>query len=224
VLAGGRLATAGYNEAFGTLGLSAGSVLDLGAGQSIVHFAPSSTSNWTGLLSIANWDGDWRNGSGAGQVVFGNSIGGLDASQLGQIQFAGFPVGGKLLPTGEMLPASPPIPTAGDLDQDAHVTLADIGPMMRALVDLGNYQAANQLSDPNLKTIADLNIDGAINNLDLQVLIAQVANGTPAGGGNLSGTAVPEPPAIACAALALLAFWASFRREIRAFQGPRLIA
>lgn len=224
VLTGGRLATAGYNEALGTLGLSAGSVLDLGAGQSIVHFAASSASNWTGLLSIANWDGDWRNGSGTDQVVFGSSNAGLSASQLSQIQFAGFPVGGKLLSTGELLPASPPIPTAGDIDQDAHVTLADVGPMMQALVDLGNYQAANQLSDPNLKTIADLNLDGAIDNLDLQALITRLANGTPGGGGNLSGTAVPEPPAIACAALALLAFSASVRREIRAFQGPRPIA
>jgi autotransporter-associated beta strand protein len=215
VLAGGRLATAGYNETLGTLNVSADSALDLGNGHSTVRFANSGATAWSGLLSIANWDGDWRNGNGVDQVLFGSSTTGLTASQLSEIQFAGFPRGAAILSTGEAIPSSAPNPLAGDLDQNAHVTAADISAMTRALVDLDDYQATNQLLDPDLKTIADVNLDGGIDNLDLQALIVRLA--TLAGGGGSSATAVPEPPAIMCAAWALLAVWVNFLREIRGF-------
>jgi len=217
VLAGGRLATAGYDETLGTLGVSSGSVLDLGNGQSIVHFGGSSAMVWTGLLSIANWDGDWRNGNGMDQVLFGMSSAGLTANQLGEIQFAGFPVGAAMLSTGEVIPSSAPNPLLGDLNRDAHATAADLAAMMQALVDLDNYQANNQLFDSDLKTIADANLDGTIDNLDLQALITRLANGTAAGGGGSSATAVPEPPAVVCAACALLAVLGSisYARFIR---------
>src|SRR5262249_43516137 len=119
-LAGGRLATAGYNETLGTLNVSANSDLDFGNGQSIVQFAASSATSWSGLVSITNWDGDWRNGSGTDQVLFGSSSAGLSASQLTEIQFSGFPVGAIILSTGEVIPSSAPIPLTSDLDRDAH--------------------------------------------------------------------------------------------------------
>jgi hypothetical protein len=115
-----------------------------------------------------------------------------------------------------VIPSSAPNPLPGDLDRDAHVTPADITATMRALADLDNYQATNNLSDPDLKTIADLNLDGTIDNLDVQALIVGLANGSLAGGGSFSTTAVPEPPAIASAASALLALGAiSYARRMR---------
>jgi hypothetical protein len=194
-----------------------------------MHFATSSASNWTGLVSITNWDGDWRNGSGIDQVLFGSSNAGLSAGQLTEIQFAGFPVGATMLSTGEVIPSSAPIPLTGDLDRDAHLTAADISAMMGALADVSSYQATNQLSDSDLKTLADVHMDGTIDNLDVQALIVQLATSTLSGSGGSGATTVPEPPSLVAATSALLVLFRGFRfkstwtgskRGFRSGQGP----
>src|SRR5262249_55935302 len=156
VLNGGTLGTSGSNQSVGTLSLLSNAALDLGGGQSTTRFAASNAIVWSGQLSIANWDGDWRNGNGADRVLFGSSSGGLTAGQLNEIQFDGFPIGAAILPSGEVIPSSAPLPLAGDLDRDAHVTVSDISALTGALADLNSYQAVNQLSDTDFKTLADV--------------------------------------------------------------------
>jgi len=110
-LNGGVFQSAGFNEQLGTLKLTANSVLDLGAGASVLKFAASSGVAWTGgvLLTISNWNGS-IGGGGSEQLVFGSSSSGLTSTQVSQIRFVnppGFPAGSyaaKLLASGEMVP------------------------------------------------------------------------------------------------------------------------
>jgi len=71
--------------------------------------------------------------------------------------------------------------------------------MMDALSDLAAYQTAKGLTDPQLKTVADVNNDGSIDNLDTQSLLNLLASASGSGSGGL--TAVPEPSTIALFAL-----------------------
>jgi len=103
-----------------------------------------------------------------------------------------------------VIPSSAPIPLTGDLDRDTHVTAADISAMMEALADVSSYQATNQLSDSDLKTLADVNLDGTIDNLDVQALIAHLATSALSGSGGSGATTVPEPPSLVAAMSALL--------------------
>jgi hypothetical protein len=90
----------------------------------------------------------------------------------------------------------------GDFDRDGHINVADIAAAETALVDLNNYRSMHgNLTSAQLVSIGDLNGDGLVTNADLQGLIVYLANnpGTlpaPAGGGNGSVTAVPEPVAL----------------------------
>jgi endonuclease I len=93
----------------------------------------------------------------------------------------------------------------GDFDRDHQVTASDIHVMMDALTDLHAYQTMKGLTDPQLNTVADVNTDGSIDNLDAQALLVQLAN-APGGGGGL--TAVPEPSGIVLFTLAAAAVFA----------------
>ena len=66
-LAGGTFNTAGFSETVGALTLSASSIIDMGAGVSILHFADSHLASWTGTLSIWNWSGNPVIGGGTDQ-------------------------------------------------------------------------------------------------------------------------------------------------------------
>ena len=138
-----------------------------------------------------HWVGAIVYGNGTDQIVFGNSTSGLNGTQLNAIQFAGFPIGAAILPSGEIVPASAPIPLAGDVNEDAHITVADISALMQALADLGDYETDNHLSDPAFHTVVDVNGDGKINNLDVQYLIGLVATSVSApSGGESPGSQV----------------------------------
>jgi autotransporter-associated beta strand protein len=110
-LMGGTFRTAGFSEQAGTLKLSTTSVLDLGAGASVVQFAASSGVTWSAgmFLNISNWTGSIT-GGGAERVLFGGSASGLSASQVNQVRFvnpAGFPAGSYaavMLSSGEIVP------------------------------------------------------------------------------------------------------------------------
>jgi autotransporter-associated beta strand protein len=98
---------------------------------------------------------------------------------------------------------------AGDINRDGNVNVADISSLMTALSDLYGYQAAQQLTDPQLLAdVADVNGDGHVNNLDLQALLNLVANGSGSSGGSGSGAlaSVPEPASLILLMLALTAF------------------
>ncbi len=86
-LAGGTLNTGGLSETLGALTLSSDSIIDFGSGSSILTFADSSFSTWSGSfrLSIYNWSGNTLTGGGTDQLRFLNN--GLTAAQLGRIDF-----------------------------------------------------------------------------------------------------------------------------------------
>ncbi len=92
VLSGGVLATGGFSEMLGAFKLSANSSLDFGSGSSVLHFANSSAQTWSNLLSVLNWDGRWgaTGGGMADKLFVGSSASGLTATQLSEINFAGF--------------------------------------------------------------------------------------------------------------------------------------
>jgi autotransporter-associated beta strand protein len=123
-LNGGTFNTGGLSEhelsgvtvtpGIGALTLSSNSIIDLGAGASILAFANSSAQTWTATLSIYNWSGTPVTGHGTDQLYFGTDSTGLTADQLIQIAFysdsgttflgtAGFASGmdGELVPVSE---------------------------------------------------------------------------------------------------------------------------
>ena len=86
-LAGGTLSTGGLSETVGTLTLSATSVIDMGAGSSVLRFADSHLATWVGTLRIYNWSGIQNFGGGTDQLFFGDGSGiGLEPGQLAQIK------------------------------------------------------------------------------------------------------------------------------------------
>ena len=64
----------------------------------------------------------------------------------------------------------------GDLDRNGQVDISDLAVQMTALSDISAYQSRQQLSDPDLLTVADVNHDGAFDNADLQALLVLLAN------------------------------------------------
>src|ERR1022692_1731171 len=106
-LGGGTFRTGGFSEQLGTLKLTANSVIDLGAGASVLKFAAS--TGVSSVLTITNWTGSVK-GGGADQLSFGTNSAGLTAGQVSQVKFAnpaGFPVGtwsAAILSTGEVVP------------------------------------------------------------------------------------------------------------------------
>jgi hypothetical protein len=97
----------------------------------------------------------------------------------------------------------------GDFDLDGQVTAADISAMMKALTDLGAYQAAHAQIGSQMTTIGDFNGDGKVTNADLQRLINRVASG---GSGSLG--AVPEPETATLLAVGALALGIFFRAKM----------
>ncbi len=86
-LNGGTLSTGGFSETLRVLTLSLSSVIDMGTGNSILHFLDSSAATWTGTLGIWNWSGNTL-GGGTDQLFFGNGSGtGLTVGQLTQVKF-----------------------------------------------------------------------------------------------------------------------------------------
>lgn len=120
ILSGGTFDTNGLSEGtsllagIGALTLQDNSIIDLGSGASIVHFADSSSAIWTGgkTLSIYNWSGI-PTGGGTDAIYFGLNSSGLISGQLDQISFysdngASFIGTGQILSTGEIIAVPEP--------------------------------------------------------------------------------------------------------------------
>src|ERR1039458_4007895 len=81
-LGGGTFQTGGFSEQLGTLKLTANSVIDLGAGASVLRFAASTGVSWSATaLTITNWTGSVK-GGGADPLVFGANSSALTAGQV----------------------------------------------------------------------------------------------------------------------------------------------
>ena len=68
-LAGGTLNTGGLNETMGALTMTGNSIIDFGAGTSLLTSASAAGSSWTGTLSIWNWTGIPVTGGGTDQLL-----------------------------------------------------------------------------------------------------------------------------------------------------------
>jgi autotransporter-associated beta strand protein len=82
-----NLSVATVTPGIGAVTLSSNSIIDLGAGASILAFADSSAQTWSGMLSIYNWSGTAVAGKGTDQLYFGTNSTGLTLPQLSQISF-----------------------------------------------------------------------------------------------------------------------------------------
>ncbi len=96
VLAGGTLNPGGFNQQFGTLGLTASSTIDFGLGGDVLNFANSSTTSWGAgdILNLINWN------STLDSVFFGTDATGLTSTQLAEIEFNGSGLGTAGLNSG----------------------------------------------------------------------------------------------------------------------------
>jgi hypothetical protein len=79
----------------------------------------------------------------------------------------------------------------GDFNRDGHETSADLPMMLLALTNIPAYRSLFTLSDADFVAIGDINVDGTVNNADMQALL----NFFKLGGGSLA--AVPEPKSFA---------------------------
>ncbi|HEY2881390.1 MAG TPA: autotransporter-associated beta strand repeat-containing protein, partial [Pirellulales bacterium] len=170
ILGGGTLATAGFNETLGTLGVNTASTINLGAGASNVRFADSHVLGWTGILTVSNWSGTWgpSGASTAGKLFVGATNSGLQPAQLANVDFAGYAPSAVQLPTGEVVPLAP---MKGDFNLDHVLTSADLDWMMQALTNPTGYEAAKNVSANDLVLLGDFDGDSSLTNLDLQGLV-----------------------------------------------------
>lgn len=121
-LNGGTFDTGGLSEhgasnntaGSGALTLQSTSIIDMGNGASIVAFANSKLSTWSGTLNIYNWSGTPLTGGGTDQLYFGSDATGLTSSQLLDIQFysgsgtGAYGAGAIILANGELDPVPEP--------------------------------------------------------------------------------------------------------------------
>lgn len=109
ILNGGTFSTGettGFTEGMYTLTLTDNSTINLGTGSHTLTFANSSGVSWLSskVLTITGWTGtiDATGAGTQGKIVVG--VGGLSTSQLGQIQFSGYPQGAVITASGELVP------------------------------------------------------------------------------------------------------------------------
>ncbi|MBV5314953.1 MAG: autotransporter-associated beta strand repeat-containing protein [Prolixibacteraceae bacterium] len=109
ILNGGTLSTTGITATrtitnASTLKLDASSTIDLGSNEHTITFADSHNIIWAGSsLTINGWTGTAGQSNTSGGKIF-VGVGGLDATQLAKISFAGFSGTPILLGTSELVP------------------------------------------------------------------------------------------------------------------------
>lgn len=99
--------TIGYSDQLGALIIANSGTIHLGIGSHQLKFADSHNENWATFQNLTIKG--WNNG---GKIFVGTNSNGLTNNQLSQIQFEGFPIGAKILTTGEVVPA---IANIGDI-------------------------------------------------------------------------------------------------------------
>jgi len=235
-LNGGTLNTDGLAQAITSTVLHASATSTLDFGDSLgnpdtVQFSSNTASDtWTAgaFLRIANWTSTSPLSGGGPDKLFAGA-GGLSSAQLSHIHFSPYKTGSgaQILSSGPNAGEVVPLSTAivlkqGDLNQDTHTNVSDVGALMATLSDVPKY--ANGLStirsnnslvfdSADMLDLADLSNDNLVNNLDVQSLINILANGGGSAPGGGSLTAVPEPSSIVLAGVAVPALAYALRRR-----------
>jgi fibronectin-binding autotransporter adhesin len=122
-LSAGTLQTlAGQSQSLADLTVASGSsTLTLGATASILNFSNSSADTWSGMLTIADWNGASL-GGGSDEVFFGGDATGLTGGQLADISFLNPTIdgvaqvgtfGASILPSGEIVTTAGAVPEPG---------------------------------------------------------------------------------------------------------------
>ena len=122
-LNGGIFNTGGLSEhgasnntaGIGALTLQTTSTIDMGSAASIIAFADSHLSSWSGTLNIINWSGNPATGGGTDEIFVSTNSSGLTASQLAEVHFysgalgvGDYGPGALLLSNGELVPIPEP--------------------------------------------------------------------------------------------------------------------
>ena len=81
----------------------------------------------------------------------------------------------------------------GDLDGDGKIAAGDVSSMIVLLSDLQAYKNNHGLSNSGLAALADINGDGAVDNLDIQALLTLLAH-IAAGGGAVDNSEIASTP------------------------------
>src|SRR5262249_27098562 len=172
------------------LKVSGTSTLDLAAGNTgeTLTFGDSSTRHWTNAvtLTIANYN------AAVDKIQFPTATS-LTPNQLSAITFNGSDHGALVAdgPKFDLVPSTAALPPSlprADVNHDGSVDIADVGQLLTAVTDVNKYQntflPSTQGSVPTgftlaseAITLADVNYDDAINNLDVQALMNYLANG-----------------------------------------------
>ncbi len=178
---GGTLATAGFSETLGTVGLTNSASFDMGSGNSVVHAATSDASTWLGVLTVRNWTGMFDH------LFFGSDASGLGASTANvQFNIDTHTVNSRILGTGEVIPVLSGL--KGDYNQDGFLTAADLPAALQALTDLNVYKSSYAMLSSDLEAVGDFTGDHLVTNRDIQGLLDALIT---AGAGSVA--AVPEP-------------------------------
>ncbi len=203
-MSGGTLSLNSFGQQAGGLKTTATSIIDMTTGNTgeILQLADSTALHWvdgttaTGAtLHIANWTGNATTGGGLDQILL-PSVTSLTGNQLNQIVFdgSGF-THAKLIAVGggaELVPTNT-APTGilqfADINQDGNVNAADIPAFLTALTDLNKYKTQRGFNDVQMITVADINFDDVVTNVDIQSLLDLVI----ARGGTGAAVGVPEP-------------------------------
>lgn len=95
-LNGGTFDTGGFNETAGPLALGIGttSIINFGAGASVLNFSSASQATWAGSLDIYNWTGNATTAGGIDQLIFASFD--LTPAQLANVNFYSGSGSGKI--------------------------------------------------------------------------------------------------------------------------------
>jgi len=167
VMAGGTLDPGGLSHAMfsTTLGLTAASVIDFGAGPSELDFASSSSLTWAGTLNLTNWD------STKDKLRFGTDATGLTVGQLAEIEFNGSGLGTAKLDSNGYLVVFEP--STGLLSQPAMLS-SNVFQFQLSGLAAQNYtvQVSTNLASTNWLTLL-------ITNLSASPVLIQDSQATP---------------------------------------------
>jgi autotransporter-associated beta strand protein len=129
-----------------TLNINSGAnTIALGSNVHSLMFANSSGITWNGTsLTVTGWQGVPGQSGTAGKIFFGNTLGTLTPTQLGQIHFANYPLAAIILVgTGEIVPqpSTPLLIITGNLNNGNSCVNSAASPQTYTITNNGAAQA-----------------------------------------------------------------------------------